>query len=166
VNQDIFFNGSGSAPAPGRTIVKYDWTFGDGNSASGVIAVHRYAASGVYQVQLTTTDDAGSIGRSAPTTLTVGTPAGPTPVADLQVSPASPKPGATVSFNASASRPGSGANIVSYTFNYGDGSPEEVVENPLQTHVYTGAGTFTATVTVRDSLGRTAAAQRAVVVAP
>lgn len=165
-NQDIFFNASDSTPAAGRTITKYEWTFGDGDSASGVIVVHRYAAPGNYSVQLTVTDDAGTVDRDT-RNLQVGvTATGPNPSAALAVSPASPKPGATASFNASASRPGSGANIVSYTFNYGDNTPEEVVTNPLQTHIYVSAGTYTATVTVRDSLGRTASAQQTVVVAP
>jgi hypothetical protein len=117
-------------------------------------------------VQLTTTDDAGSVGRSSPTTLTVGPTVGPTPTATLDASPANPRAGQPVAFNASGSRPGTGANITRYVFNYGDGSPEEVTTNPLQTHVYTLPGTFVATVTVTDSLGRTASAQRTVTVLP
>src|SRR5688500_4337870 len=64
VNQDIFFNATGSTPAPGRTIARYDWLFGDGNGASGSIVTHRYTAPGSYSVQLTVTDDAGSVARS------------------------------------------------------------------------------------------------------
>jgi PKD repeat protein len=156
VNQDVFFNASQATPAAGRTIVKYEWSFGDGNFGQGMVVTHRYTAPGQYQVQLTTTDDAGSIGRSTPTGITVGPAVGPEPTANLVCNPSSPKPNQTVSCNASASRPGSGANIESYTFNWGDGSPQEVHQNPLQTHVYTGPGTFTITLTVRDTLGRTA----------
>lgn len=166
VNQDVFFNASASTAAAGRTITKHEWSFGDGNFGSGEIVTHRYAAGGAYQVSLTVTDDAGSIGRSAPLTFQVGPALGPTPTATLTFTPASPKPNQAVSFNASGSQPGSGANIESYTFNYGDGSPEEVVTNPLQTHTYVAAGNFTATVTVRDSLGRTASAQVEVAVVP
>lgn len=165
VNQDVFFDATGSAPAPGRTITKYEWNFGDGDSRSGPLVTKRFTAGGSYQVTLTTTDDAGSVGRQT-RALQVGPALGPEPKADLTFTPTSPKPGATVSFNASGSLPGSGANIVSYTFNYGDGSPEEVVTNPLQTHVYAAAGDFTVTVTVRDSLGRTASAQEEITVAP
>lgn len=166
VNQDVFFNASQSTPAAGRTITSYEWSFGDGDSGSGVVVSHRFTAPGTYQVQLTNTDDAGSIGRSAPAQLVVGGGAGPEPTAELTFSPAAPKPNTPVSFNASASRPGSGANIVSYVFNWGDGSLEETHTNPLQSHVYTGAGDFTATVTVTDSLGRKASAQVEVPVAP
>jgi PKD repeat protein len=165
-NQDIFFNASESTAATGRTLTKYEWSFGDGDTGSGMVTAHRYSAPGNYSVQLAVTDDAGTVDREV-RSLQVGvTATGPNPSAALAVSPTSPKPGATTSFNASASRPGSGANIVSYTFNYGDGSPEEVVTNPLQTHVYVAAGTFTATVTVRDSLGRNASAQATVIVTP
>jgi PKD repeat protein len=166
VNQDIFFNASASAtPAAGRTITGYEWLFGDGNSGRGVIVTHRYTAPGQYTVQLAATDDAGSIGRITQT-LQVGPVVGARPTAVLTFTPGSPKAGAPVSFNASTSLPGTGANIQSYTFNWGDGSPEDVVTNPLQTHTYTAAGTFVATVTVTDTLGRTAQAQVTVTVVP
>ena len=55
----VNFNGSGSRPAPGRTIVSYTWDFGDGTSGSGVQASHRYPVLGSYTVTLVVTDDAG-----------------------------------------------------------------------------------------------------------
>ena len=166
VNQDVFFNASQAAPAAGRTIVNYEWSFGDGTFDRGVVVSHRYTAPGAYQVQLTTTDDAGSIGRSAPTSVTVGGTVGPEPTADMTCTPSSPKPGQPMSCNASASRPGSGSNIQSYIFNWGDGSPIETHTNPVQSHTYTGPGTFTVTLEVRDTLGRTAFFQVEVTVAP
>lgn len=165
VNQDIFFNASATTAAPGRTIRSYEWTFGDGNRGSGSIVVHRYTAGGNYQVQMTAIDDAGTVARST-VALQVGVTLGPEPVADLTATPGTPSANQPVAFNASASRPGTGATIVSYTFNWGDGSPEEVHTNALQTHVYTSGGTFVATVTVRDSLGRSASDQVTVTVTP
>lgn len=166
VGQDIFFNASASAtPAAGRTITGYEWLFGDGNSGRGVVVTHRYEAPGQYTIQLAATDDAGSVGRITQT-LQVGPTVGATPTATLSFTPASPKAGSAVSFNASLSRPGAGSNIQSYTFNWGDGSPEDVVTNPLQTHTYTAAGTFVATLTVTDTMGRTATAQVTVTVTP
>jgi len=165
VNQDVFFNATQSTPAAGRTITSYSWSFGEGSTGSGSVTSHKYSAPGSYQVQLTTTDDAGSVGRSAPTVLQVGPVVTGTPTATLTFAPASPRAGAAVAFNASGSRPGSGANITGYTFNWGDASPSEVTTNPLQTHVY-GVGTYVATVTVTDSLGRTATAQVTVTVVP
>jgi PKD repeat protein len=166
VNQDIFFNATGSAPASGRTITNYDWSFGDGSTGSGLVTSHKYTAPGQYQVQLTTTDDAGTKSTPANISLTVGLSGlTGTPVADLQVT-ATPKANQPTSFNASASKPGSGSNITSYVFSWGDGSPEETHSNPIQTHVYTGAGSFVATLTVTDSFGRTASAQKSLTVVP
>lgn len=165
VNQDVFFNASESKAVAPRTIARYDWLFGDGNSGSGSVVTHRYTAPGNYSVQLTVTDDAGSVGRST-TSLQVGPVVGPEPTADLVCSPSSPKPGQTFSCNASGSRPSTGANITSYTFNWGDGSPEEVETSPLQTHTYRGTGTFTVTLTVRDSSGKSAFDQITVTVTP
>jgi chitodextrinase len=50
------FDASSSIDVDG-TITSYDWTFGDGASASGVTTNHTYAAAGSYSVVLTVTDD-------------------------------------------------------------------------------------------------------------
>lgn len=44
------------------SIVNYAWDFGEGNTASGVLASHTYAASGTYTVTLTVTDNDGQTG--------------------------------------------------------------------------------------------------------
>jgi PKD repeat protein len=50
------FDGSGSSDSDG-SLVSYDWTFGDGGSASGITASHTYGSAGTYNVTLTVTDD-------------------------------------------------------------------------------------------------------------
>jgi PKD repeat protein len=45
---------------PDGTIVSTDWDFGDGNTASGTLVAHVYAAAGTYLVTLTVTDDGGA----------------------------------------------------------------------------------------------------------
>jgi PKD repeat protein len=166
VGQDVFFNATQSAPAAGRTITSYDWSFGDGTTASGVVQSHKFTAPGAYQIQLTTTDDAGSIGRSSPTSLQVGPTVGALPVATMTCISGSAGRSVPVSCNATASTPGSGSTIVSFTYNWGVGDPDEVSPNPVQSHLYRAPGTFTVTMTVLDSLGRTAVAQQSVTVAP
>jgi PKD repeat protein len=53
------FNGSGSTDSDG-TIEKYEWTFGDGGTATGATpAAHTYAADGTYTITLTVTDNGG-----------------------------------------------------------------------------------------------------------
>ena len=161
VNQDAFFNASESRAATGRTITRYDWSFGDGTTGSGVTVSHRWSAPGNYSVVLTVTDDAG-----ASTQVTKGysvTQAGGL-TASLTFLPGSPKAGQSVAFNASGSKSDT-STIVSYKFNYGDGS-EETGASPTQTHVYASAGTFVATVVVTDAQGRKATAQVSVTVTP
>lgn len=165
LNQPIFFNASASTPAPGRTIASYSWLFGDGNGANGQIVTHQYTAPGNYTIELSVTDDAGSVGRST-RSMQVGPVVTGEAQANMTCSPGNASKGIRVSCNASASLPGSGSNIVSYTFNWGDGSPEEVVTNPIQSHLYTAAGTFTVTLTIRDSVGRTDTEQVSVTVTP
>jgi 6-phosphogluconolactonase (cycloisomerase 2 family) len=55
------FNGSASTASTGQTVSRYDWNFGDGQTASngGATPTHTYSAEGSYTVTLTVTDDAG-----------------------------------------------------------------------------------------------------------
>jgi PKD repeat protein len=54
----VSFDGSHSSD-PDGSIVSYQWSFGDGASASGATAGHRYSA-GTYTAALTVTDDSGA----------------------------------------------------------------------------------------------------------
>jgi PKD repeat protein len=59
----ISFIGSQSTVAPGRTIVRYDWNFGDGTAgSSGPTTSHTYGAAGTFTVTLIVTDDQGNAG--------------------------------------------------------------------------------------------------------
>ncbi len=160
VGQSLFFSAV-ATPALGRSIVRYDWNFGDGRSSSGSSTSHAYSSTGTFAVGLVVTDDVGAEGRSN-TSVTVGTG---TPTGGLTFLPSAPRVGQPVVFNASAITPATGATIVSYRFNYGDGS-EEVGTAALQSHVYGAAGTVVARVTVTDSLGRTATATTTVTITP
>jgi PKD repeat protein len=62
VGDRVFFNGDQSTAAVGRRIVRYDWDFGDGTTATGSSTSHQYAAANVYVVQLKVTDDLGQVG--------------------------------------------------------------------------------------------------------
>jgi len=64
VNETVHFDGSGSKDEDG-TIISYSWTFGDGESASGVNVSHKYTAEGAYTATLTVTDDKDATGTTS-----------------------------------------------------------------------------------------------------
>jgi PKD repeat protein len=56
----VVFDGSGSSSYP-DSIVSYEWDFGDGDTALGMVVTNSFDAVGTYTVTLTVTDDDGSI---------------------------------------------------------------------------------------------------------
>jgi PKD repeat protein len=75
VGDKVFFNGAESTASVGRTIVQYDWDFGTGVQASGMLTSHTYTKAGTYTVVLTVTDDAGNKGSTSKTvTIAIPTP--------------------------------------------------------------------------------------------
>ncbi len=66
----VSVSGSTSSDADG-TIASYGWTFGDGTTATGVMAQKRFATPGTFVVTLTVTDNKGATG-TAQHTITVG----------------------------------------------------------------------------------------------
>ena len=55
----VSFNASGSSD-PENAIVAYEWNFGDGTTAQGVVALHAFAGHGSFAVRLLVTDDLGA----------------------------------------------------------------------------------------------------------
>ena len=71
-SETLTFTGTDNDPSPeGHT---YHWDFGDGTTSTTESATHSYAAGGVYTVTLTVTDDEGTVGLAATTTVKVLTP--------------------------------------------------------------------------------------------
>ena len=94
-------------------------------------------------------DSAGNV--SAPSAPSCATPIHPPPVAALAVAASAPA-GATLTLEAGASRAAEGA-LVSYSFDFGDGSPPAVQASASAQHQYRTAGTFAVSVVVTDDLG-------------
>jgi PKD repeat protein len=162
--QMVFFNGSASTPGAGHRIVSYAWTFGDGNTASGVNASHAFAAVGTYNVQLTVSDETGQSSTSTGTAVTVATTPPPPLTAVFVFSPTTPHAGGTVFFNAA----GSAGAIATYTWDFGDGSPIVTFNAPTTTtsHPYPVVGTYNVTLTVRDSGTGRATSTQALTILP
>ena len=147
VNQQVFFDANASQAAPGRTITRYDWNFGDGFSGTGVTESHRFARAGVFTVTLTVTDSAGKTGTTT-RSLTVGNNIGPT--AAFTVSPSAITVGQLAFFDGTVSTSTPGRTIARYEWNFGD---NVIVEGPRVEHIFGRAGTYTVTLTVTDSNG-------------
>lgn len=189
-------------------IVFYEWSFGDGGTATGQIVQHVYSKSGNYDVRLLVTDERGNeddlINRititdvvppvtptAAPTAQPTATsqPVQPTATVQAQATPttaptvppqptATPEPtqppapvpptaviagpgngyvGEPVSYDASGSTPGS-SPIVSYQWNFGDGTSSGSSANPTITTLYNYAGSFQVSVVVTDQNGLSSSA--------
>lgn len=155
-NQTVLFTACGDpnrACAPSNNpIASYAWDFGDGGTANGQTATHQFSTPGTYVVRLTVTD---FIGRSASTSSVVNVNAGAAPGAAFTYSPLVPVPGQPVNFNASASLPAAGRTIVSYRWDFGDGTSGTGVQT---SHVYTTPGDYTVTLVVEDDAGRVSVA--------
>ncbi len=62
-NRSVEFDGSSSRD-PDGTVAAFDWSFGDGTSATGSTASHAYGEAGNYTVTLTVTDNNGFSART------------------------------------------------------------------------------------------------------
>jgi DNA-binding beta-propeller fold protein YncE len=82
------FDGSASTAAPGQTVARYAWNFGDGTTVAngGPRPTHVYAAVGHYKVTLTVTDNAGCSTTLVFTGQTASCNGGPTATRTLMVS--------------------------------------------------------------------------------
>lgn len=164
-DDDIFFDGSAST----GNIVSYTWNFGDGRSEtnSGPTARHRFSLAGTYGVTLTVKDDLGRTQTTAPKDVKVSSISDPT--AAFSFSPTTPKAGENVFFNGSASKPAAGRTIVEYRWDFGDGTPLQVNNQPQAIHPFAGSATATVSyvvvLTVKDDTGRIATVSNTVAVA-
>jgi chitodextrinase len=145
--QQLLFDGSGSDD-PDGTITAYDWTFGDGNTGTGVSPTHTYSSAGTYDVSLVVTDDDGE--PSAPSTTTANIESAPQdPVADPN-GPYNGIVGQAVAFDGSASFDPDGGDITQYDWDFGDGNTGIGL---APSHTYTADGSYTVTLTVVDDEG-------------
>ena len=139
----------------------YDWNFGDGTTGSGLFPSHQYRRVGTFQVTLTVTDSRGAQA-SGVQGVPVAEPAEPTTV-EFEFSPTDAVPGQIVYFNATGSKAAPGRTLVSYDWNFGDGTMGTGV---LESHVFHLAGTYKVTLRVVDDVGAFKQTTKDVTVAP
>ena len=152
---DATFDASASSDSDG-TISQYAWDFGDGNSGSGQIATHAYAADGSYQVTLTVTDNDGAVDATTQT-VTVsddGNEVPPTAVIRLVAEDL------TVDVDGTGSSTQNGS-IVAYDWDFGDGA---IGTGATALHDYAAVGTYEISLTVTDEAGLSDSARETVTV--
>ena len=142
------------------SVITYAWSFGDGSTAIGRIVDHEFRDPGNYLVTLTTTD---STGAKASRSKDVEVGAGEFPTVDFTVSPGGPVVNETVFFNASGTVPSAGRRIVSYNWDFGDGTTGTGLTT---THKFTKAASYTVNLTVTDDAGVKANTNKTVSINP
>jgi PKD repeat protein len=154
VNDPVFFNAMASTGGAGRTIVSYKWLFGDGTDGTGVSVTHSYSIKNGYSVTLQVTNDAG-LTATLTKQVTVGTTTPPAaPIANFIVTPVQPiARGNPVGFDGSGSTATAPAIILSYAWDFGDGTS---ATGPVAAHTYsnTAPAGFVVILTVTDSNGQ------------
>lgn len=159
VGEEVTFDGSGSYSKKG-TIVSYEWAFGDGGSATGMIVTHTYSSAGTYTATLTVNDSLGGTGTDT-AIITVTSGGNIAPVADAGPDQVVDE-GQQVTFDGSGSYDPDGT-ITSYDWDFGDGNN---ASGMIVTHTYASTGNYTATLTVTDNGGLTDDDTAAVTVNP
>lgn len=136
----------------------------DGNDVGGpdIVPPYNYSwdtsklPNGTYTLAARAWDAVGNMTTSAPVTVTVANVLPPPPSASAGPSPSAGE-GAPAAFQGSAT----GSGLI-YGWSFGDGSTASGTLTP--SHVYADQGTYLATLTVTDSLGRTATSSVAAVI--
>ncbi|MGC9517200.1 MAG: PKD domain-containing protein [Methanomicrobiales archaeon] len=132
-------------------IINYNWDFGDGNQQSSQTSInpsHSFTSPGNYNVKLTVTDINGKTASSTKIVNVINRK----PVANFYLTSSKVVANSPVSFISTSYDPDQGDKIVTCNWNFGDGSTGSG-ENVQ--HTYSKNGTYTVTLTVKDSFGQT-----------
>ncbi|HYG78129.1 MAG TPA: Ig-like domain-containing protein, partial [Planctomycetota bacterium] len=143
--------------ADGDTLT-YLWDFGDGGTSTDPNATHAYAAVGSYTAMVTVSDAAGGTASATVLVQVSKAPTGRVTTSDVVAFGNLP-----FTFDASTSTDPENA-IVSYVWNFGDGSPNG--SGQVISKIYEQPGTYTVTLTITDAAGVSTTISRVVEVLP
>ena len=124
---------------------------------SNPVANHAYSTPGTYPVRVTCIDRYGNKGE-AMLSQRIKDPVkaiGP-PQAQLTSNPPEQLINKPVDFDASKSKDANNGPCVSFTWDFGDNSPNTTTRTPTTKHAYAKPGTYPVRVTVKDKHGQTA----------
>ncbi len=140
VNMPVQLSGIAGTALP---IIAWYWQAGNGTTGNQQVFNPAYAVAGIYNPFLQVTDSNGCKGDTTATIRIY-----PPPVADLSVANACP--GETVVFHDLSTIP-AGDTISQWSWNFGDGSPLDVVQNP--SHLYGTSAVYPVTLMVTSQKG-------------
>ncbi|RLM54038.1 PKD domain-containing protein [Halobellus sp. Atlit-31R] len=149
-NETVTFDASEST----GNVTAYNWSFGDGGTATGPTARHTYETTGEYTVSLTVTDDTGQSDTAA-TNISVGGPV----QAAFDATPGTTTVNEPVRFNGTPSA----GPVAAYDWAFGDNS---TASGPAVRHSYRTPGEYPVTLTVVGSDGYRAQATTTVEARP
>ena len=141
-SSEVHFDGSGSRD-PDGTVAAYAWDFGDGGSGSGPTPVHVYKTPGSYRVQLTVTDDSGTLRSTASDAMEVVVNAAPIADAGPDLVGA---PGQELKFVAAGSLDPDG-DVAQYLWSFKDGAD---ASGSQVSHKFDKPGTYNVRLSVKD----------------
>lgn len=124
--------------------VKNLWNFGDSKTDTVKVPVHSYAASGTYTVTYTAVGALGTVNQSVKTATVI---IALVPLPNFIYTLASGNKRQIILSNSTL-------NAVSYSWNFGDGSPVSTEKEP--SHTFAAAGTFTVVLTATSDNGTVA----------
>jgi len=161
----VVFAATGSYDLQGD-IVTYHWEFGDGQTGTGEVVQHTYLQGNYYVVTLTVTDESGLTAQThlgmnvqpgqsscgGDDSSACGSDSQPFAVITSKYfsCTSSGKVGEPITMDGIASRPAEGSTIVSYHWDFGDGSTGT---GASVSHVYSVSGTYVIWLTVVDEGG-------------
>jgi len=142
---EVEFDASASS-SPNGAITTYEWSFGDGETGTGVKASHTFTEKGIYPVVLTVTDSTGTVGTRTRNVQALNR----VPHAEFTYWPYMVGTNQEVTFDASTSYDEDGY-IVEWIWAFGDGTS---AEGEVVRHTYLSAGghgkKYPVTLTVID----------------
>jgi len=122
------------------------WEFGDNAvDNTGASPVHTYTQPGSYDVTLTVTDNNGCTNTQTNNAMIT---VHHQPVAGFTTNPEVGAPNFDITFNSAYTTPGG-----TWYWNFGDGTPTDILNVPTTVHAYTNMGTYTVEHIVESEFG-------------
>jgi PKD repeat protein len=136
------------ASDPENRPVTVSWNFGDGSSATDAETMHSFAAAGDYTVTVSASDGVSTTTQTVLVNVAVSDPDQPR-IFEMDINDNPTLKDQAVTFSADVFDPNDIA--LTYSWNFGDGTP--LASSPTPTHTYTKEGTFVVGITVTNANG-------------